>query len=313
LCSVFAVVSRLLSTSSDRRFRRDPRDFSRGGPLQPELLTTLLLYMVADGNRRGYQHLLEGFWDEARSYGLELPTEEAVSAASFCAARHKITPDLLQYMLHEIAATSFETVFGSQRWCRAGVLYALSRNRLAMIAQVADNGPWMRCVERLGGNAERLPTRGLDFLENGNSDYAPFARQLRTEVFHLNGLERVKWPHVNLELQPEPHVFDEQSSRTRHLLQGPVVGVSVDVLGFPPGLFVHVAPKIELQLYKCVQVEEASFRVLETHLDAARRWEHELDWDCSGLQFSLGGLGEQDSLTLGRAVTWSRCTLTVCP
>ncbi len=97
--------------------RRDPRDFSRGGPLQPELLTTLLLYMVADGNRRGYQHLLEGFWDEARSYGLELPTEEAVSAASFCAARHKITPDLLQHMLHEIAATSFETVFESQRWC----------------------------------------------------------------------------------------------------------------------------------------------------------------------------------------------------
>ena len=72
--------------------------------------------MVADGNRRGYQHLLEGFWDEARSYGLELPTDEAVSAASFCAARHKITPDLLQYMLHEIAATSFETVFESQRW-----------------------------------------------------------------------------------------------------------------------------------------------------------------------------------------------------
>ena len=73
--------------------------------------------MVADSNRRGYQHLLEGFWDEARSFGLELPTDEAVSAASFCTARHKITPDLLQYMLHEIAATSFETVFESQRWC----------------------------------------------------------------------------------------------------------------------------------------------------------------------------------------------------
>ena len=72
--------------------------------------------MVADGNRRGYQHLLDGFWDEARSYGLKLPTEEAVSAASFCTARHKITPDLLRHMLHEIASTSFETTFESQRW-----------------------------------------------------------------------------------------------------------------------------------------------------------------------------------------------------
>lgn len=72
--------------------------------------------MVADGNRRGYRHLLDGFWDEARSYGLKLPTEEPISAASFCAARHKVTPDLLRSMLHDIASTSFETTFESQRW-----------------------------------------------------------------------------------------------------------------------------------------------------------------------------------------------------
>ena len=73
--------------------------------------------MVADGNRRGYQHLLEGFWDEARSYGLELPTEKPVAAASFCEARHKITPDLLRHILHEVASTSFESTFAGQRWC----------------------------------------------------------------------------------------------------------------------------------------------------------------------------------------------------
>jgi hypothetical protein len=72
--------------------------------------------MIADGNRRGYRHLLEAFWDEARSYGLELPTEEPVSAAAFCTARHKITPELLRRMLHEIASTSFEATFKSQRW-----------------------------------------------------------------------------------------------------------------------------------------------------------------------------------------------------
>ncbi len=116
-CSgVFDLVSSVFSNSIDPRFRRDPRDFSRGGPLSPELLTTLLLYMVADGNRRGYPHLLEAFWDEARSYGLELPTEKPVSAASFCTARHKITPDLLRHMLHEIASTSFDATFGAQRW-----------------------------------------------------------------------------------------------------------------------------------------------------------------------------------------------------
>jgi len=106
----------VFSTSTERRFFSDPRDFSRNGPLTPELLITLLIYMVADGNRRGYRHLLDGFWDEARSYGLELPTEEPISAASFCTARHKITPELLCNMLHDIASTSFETTFKSQRW-----------------------------------------------------------------------------------------------------------------------------------------------------------------------------------------------------
>jgi hypothetical protein len=72
--------------------------------------------MVADGNRRGYRHLLDGFWDDARSYGMELPTEKPTSAASFCTARHKITPELLRNILHDIASTSFETTFESQRW-----------------------------------------------------------------------------------------------------------------------------------------------------------------------------------------------------
>jgi len=85
--------------------------------LQPELLTTLLLYMVADANRSGYRHLLDAFWDEARAFGLELPTDRPVSAASFCTARPKITSDLLRCMLNELAAGSFEETFGSSlRW-----------------------------------------------------------------------------------------------------------------------------------------------------------------------------------------------------
>lgn len=66
------------------------------------------MFMVADGNKRGYGHLLDAFWDEARSYGLPLPTEFPVSAPSFCTARHKITSDLLRHLIHEISSTFFD-------------------------------------------------------------------------------------------------------------------------------------------------------------------------------------------------------------
>jgi hypothetical protein len=97
-----------LSKSTDPRFRRDDRDFSRGGPLSPELLVVMLLYMVGDGNRRGYRRLLEGFWDEARSHGMPLPTEVPISATSFCSARPKITSGLFKHVLQEIATTAFD-------------------------------------------------------------------------------------------------------------------------------------------------------------------------------------------------------------
>jgi len=62
--------------------------------------------MVADANRRGYRHLLDAFWDEARSHGLALPTEHPISGASFCNARAKITSELLRHMIQELAASS---------------------------------------------------------------------------------------------------------------------------------------------------------------------------------------------------------------
>lgn len=61
--------------------------------------------MVADGNRRGYQRLLEAFWDEARMQGLPLPSEQPVAASSFCTARDKITPALLKDILQEVASS----------------------------------------------------------------------------------------------------------------------------------------------------------------------------------------------------------------
>ena len=113
----FEVVSSVLTASSAPKFRRGPRDFSRGGVLSPELLVTLLLYMIADAGRRGYRHLLPAFWDEARSFDLPLPTRDPVSAPSFCAARHKITSEQLHHILREVATTSLDTAFGAaRRW-----------------------------------------------------------------------------------------------------------------------------------------------------------------------------------------------------
>lgn len=72
--------------------------------------------MIADGNRRGYALLLDGFWDEARSYSLPLPTERAISAAAFCVARRKITPDLLRQLLHLVREQYHKEFGATSRW-----------------------------------------------------------------------------------------------------------------------------------------------------------------------------------------------------
>ena len=72
--------------------------------------------MVGDANRRGYRHLIDAFWDEAKSFDLPLPCDEPVSSAAFCKARQKITPELIGSLLHQ-AADSFDARFGSElRW-----------------------------------------------------------------------------------------------------------------------------------------------------------------------------------------------------
>lgn len=63
---------------------------------------TILLYMAGDSNRRGYGHLLDGFWDEATDFGIDLPSAEPVSAPSFCAARDKLAPEFLRSLIHEV-------------------------------------------------------------------------------------------------------------------------------------------------------------------------------------------------------------------
>jgi Transposase DDE domain len=96
--------------------RQGSRDFSRKGPLSPTLLLTLILYMIADGTRRGYDLLLEAFWDEARSLGLPLPQEEAVSASSFCSARQKLRDNLFPALLHHVEVLMRKDFDHETRW-----------------------------------------------------------------------------------------------------------------------------------------------------------------------------------------------------
>ena len=70
---------------------------------------TLLLFMVGDANRRGYRHLLDAFWDECASHGIELPRDEPVSAPAFCQARHKISIEMLLDLLHGAVSAFAET------------------------------------------------------------------------------------------------------------------------------------------------------------------------------------------------------------
>ena len=81
---VFETVAEAVSATEARKQRVHPGDFSRDGVLFLSLLVTLLLYVFGDANRRGYVRLPEGFWDECRSFDIQLPTEEAVSGAAFC-------------------------------------------------------------------------------------------------------------------------------------------------------------------------------------------------------------------------------------
>ena len=103
----------MLSSGDSGSFRSREQDFSRRGPLSPELLVTLLLYLVADAGRRGYQPLLDAFWDECRTFDLPLPTERPVSASAFCQARMKIEPDLIRRLLHD-RAESFDSQHGRE-------------------------------------------------------------------------------------------------------------------------------------------------------------------------------------------------------
>jgi len=136
---LFDVVSSIFATSTDRDLHLG-RDFTRECVLSPELLVTLLLFMSSDANRRGYRHVLDAFWDECGTHGIELPTDEPVSASALCQARWKITIELLQRVLHE-AAASFAKAYPTHWTWRGRRVFAVdgSKFNLARSEELDDH------------------------------------------------------------------------------------------------------------------------------------------------------------------------------
>lgn len=95
------------------------------------MLLTLLLFQVADAGRSGYERLLEGFWDQAREQGLDLATDEPVSAAAFCQARAKLDPQSVRLLVHRVA-DDFERTHGERMRFKGRRLLAVDGTKLLL-------------------------------------------------------------------------------------------------------------------------------------------------------------------------------------
>ena len=100
---VYKTLTLLIKSIAGSRFRVGKYDFTRKGDLSPELLVVFLVYMAADGNRRGVKHLLADFWSEAEELGLKLPRESPVSAPAICQARQRLDPEVFRDLLYALA------------------------------------------------------------------------------------------------------------------------------------------------------------------------------------------------------------------
>jgi len=85
-------------------------------------MLSLILFMIADAGRRGYVCLLDAFWDECRTHGIDLGPK--VTAAAFCKARHKIPSEMVLALLHH-AARQFDLWFGDRFRLKGHRLFAV--------------------------------------------------------------------------------------------------------------------------------------------------------------------------------------------
>lgn len=138
--ALVALVRHLLDATWKGECRSKATDFTRSGPLTPELLVTLLLFMAGDAGRRGYGLLLDGFWEEARRARITLPCEDPVSAAAFCKARRKLKPQLLASLLEMVSTEAGRRHAEQLKW-NGRRIFAVDgmRHNLQRGTQLADH------------------------------------------------------------------------------------------------------------------------------------------------------------------------------
>jgi IS4 transposase len=150
-----ALFGGLWRSEVDLRDAAVPGGFTRSGVLSPDLLVTLLLFMVADAGRHGYQSLLDAFWDEAERAGIDLPCGRAPSAASFCNARKKLRPQALRGMLRTVARGLLAR--DARRW-RGLRVFAVDGSRLCV---QRSGALWKTCGGPAGGGTPQVQVSTL--------------------------------------------------------------------------------------------------------------------------------------------------------
>lgn len=163
-----------------------PGGFTRAGVLSPGLLVTLLLFMVADAGRHGYQSLLDAFWEEAQRAGIDLPCGRAPSAPSFCNARKKLRPEALRGMLRTLAAGLLAR--DATRW-RGLRVFAVDGSRLCV---QRSRTLWESCGAPQGGGTPQVQITTLFELFSEfplDVEIGPFASSEREQILtHLDCL-----------------------------------------------------------------------------------------------------------------------------
>jgi hypothetical protein len=94
-------------------------------------LISLLVYMAADGGRRGYQHLLDAFWEDARLNQISLPVDQPVSAAAFCNARKRLRAAGVRQLLRD-TSDEFDRLHGRRHRVRGRRVLAVDGSKLPL-------------------------------------------------------------------------------------------------------------------------------------------------------------------------------------
>jgi len=87
--------------------------------------------MAADGGRRGYQLLLDEFWEECRSNEIALPVDKSVSAAAFCNARKKLDSSAVRQLLRD-TSSDFDRRHGARHRLNGRRVLAIDGSRFSL-------------------------------------------------------------------------------------------------------------------------------------------------------------------------------------